>query len=80
MDSDLKYIMKKLNEVSEELKKMYEHNNKVVELQREIAVLKQEVKDVTLQMEQRQKKYNVIVGSVITAVVSAFTWVLNKFM
>jgi peptidoglycan hydrolase CwlO-like protein len=80
MDSDIKYIVNKLNEISEEFKKVYENNNKVVDLEKEILILKQEVKSMDQTIKQRQARHNVIIGSVVTAVVSGISWVLNKFI
>lgn len=80
MDSDIKYIVKKLDDMSDELKKVYENNDKVIQLEKDLIVIRQEMKTIVNDMKQRQARQNVILGSIITTILSAFTWVVNKFL
>ena len=79
MDSDIKYIVKKLDDMSDNLKKIYENNDKVIQIEKDLIVIRQEMKTIVNDMKQRQARQNVILGSIVTAVVSAFTWIINKF-
>ena len=79
MDSDIKYIVKKLDDMSDNLKKIYENNDKVIQIEKDLIVIRQEMKTIVNDMKQRQARQNVILGSILTAVLSAITWFINKF-